>query len=85
MKLLKKMCKIHAPSGEEFRMTKFLTKYIQENKKNWQVKPVIHYGDEFQDNIILLDNINLKLNPQKINDSQEMLEVKLRMTFYGKI
>ena len=40
---------------------------------------------EFQDNIILLDNINLKLNPQKINDSQEMLEVKLRMTFYGKI
>ncbi len=54
MKLLKKMCKIHAPSGEEFRMTKFLTKYIQENKKNWQVKPVIHYGDEFQDNIIIV-------------------------------
>ena len=40
---------------------------------------------EFQDNIILLDNINLKLIPQDINDSQEMLEVKLRMTFYGKI
>jgi len=40
---------------------------------------------EFQDNIILLDNINLKLIPQNINDSQEMLEVKLRMTFYGKI
>ena len=40
---------------------------------------------EFQDNIILLDNINLKLKPQNINDSQEMLEVKLRMTFYGKI
>jgi len=40
---------------------------------------------EFQDNIILLDNINLKLKPQNINDSHEMLEVKLRMTFYGKI
>ena len=40
---------------------------------------------EFQDNIILLDNINLKLIPQNINNSQEMLEVKLRMTFYGKI
>ena len=40
---------------------------------------------EFQDNIILLDNINLKLIPQNINDSKDMLEVKLRMTFYGKI
>ena len=40
---------------------------------------------EFQDNIILLDNINLKLIPQNINNSPEMLEVKLRMTFYGKI
>ena len=40
---------------------------------------------EFQDNIILLDNINLELIPQNINNSQEMLEVKLRMTFYGKI
>ena len=40
---------------------------------------------EFQDNIILLDDINLKLTPQNINDSKDMLEVKLRMTFYGKI
>ena len=45
---------------------------------------------EFQENIILLDDINLKLADQNINNenidnSQEMLEVKLRMTFYGKI
>ena len=40
---------------------------------------------EFQENIILLENINLKLMPQDIGDSQEMLEVKLKMTFYGKI
>ena len=45
---------------------------------------------EFQENIILLDDINLKLANQNINnrnidDSQGILEVKLRMTFYGKI
>ena len=45
---------------------------------------------EFQENIILLDDINLKLanqniNNQNIDDSQGILEVKLRMTFYGKI
>ena len=54
MKLLKKMCGIHAPSGEEYRMNKFLIKYIKENQKNWQIKPVIHYGDDFQDNIIMV-------------------------------
>ena len=45
---------------------------------------------EFQENIILLDDINLKLAAQNINNlnidnSKEMLEVKLIMTFYGKI
>ena len=45
---------------------------------------------EFQENIILLDDINLKLVVQNINNrnidnSQEMIEVKLKMTFYGKI
>ena len=45
---------------------------------------------EFQENIILLDDINLKLAAKNINNlnidnSKEMLEVKLIMTFYGKI
>ena len=45
---------------------------------------------EFQENIILLDDINLKLidqniNNQNIDNSQEMIEVKLKMKFYGKI
>ena len=45
---------------------------------------------EFQENIILLDDMNLKLVGQNINNrnidnSQEMINVKLKMTFYGKI
>ena len=45
---------------------------------------------EFQENIILLDDINLKLvvqnfNNRNIDNSQEMIEVKLKMTFYGKV
>jgi len=40
---------------------------------------------EFQENIILLDDIKLKLLTENIDNAQEMLEVKLRMTFYGKI
>ena len=40
---------------------------------------------EFQENIILLDDINLKLAASNNDNSQGTLEVKLRITFYGKI
>ena len=53
MELLEKICKIHAPSGEESALTNFLLKYIDDNKKNWQNQPTLHYGHGFQDNIIL--------------------------------
>ena len=44
---------------------------------------------EFQDNAVLLDNINLSLNYQANDDGEnnqpnEMLEVNLRVIFYGK-
>ena len=54
MKLLKQMCEIHAPAGEEFTMTEFLLQYIKENQNNWKVKPTLHYGKGFQDNLILV-------------------------------
>ncbi len=45
---------------------------------------------EFQENVILLDDLNLKLavkdsNNLNIDMPQEMLEVKFLMTFYGKV
>ena len=60
MKLLKQMCKIHSLSGEEFKMTQFILNYIEKNQKDWQVKPTLHYGDGFQDNIIMVFGKNPK-------------------------
>jgi putative aminopeptidase FrvX len=54
MKLLKKLCQIEAPSGNERLMTAFLLDYIEKNAKNWKVKPKVYAGDGFQDNIILV-------------------------------
>ena len=54
MKLLKEMCEIHAPSGEELELTKFILLYIQRKQIDWKVKPILHYGDGFQDNIIMV-------------------------------
>ncbi|MDC3168131.1 hypothetical protein OA867_01765 [Prochlorococcus sp. AH-716-D22] len=42
---------------------------------------------EFQENVILLDDINVKLKGKSndIDKRQDLLEVKLTLTFYGKI
>lgn len=53
MKLLKELCGIHAPSGEERNMTEFLLKYIEKEKPRWKVQPELYYGEEFQDCIIM--------------------------------
>jgi putative aminopeptidase FrvX len=53
MKLLKQLCEIHAPSGEEYRVKEFLLKYIQKEAKKWKSKPEIYHGEEFQDCIVL--------------------------------
>ncbi len=53
MKLLKEMCSIHAPSGNEAPMTKFLLDYIKKHQKDWKVKPKIYSGEGFQDCIVL--------------------------------
>jgi putative aminopeptidase FrvX len=53
MEVLKKMCAIHAPSGNEGAMTRFILDYIKKNQKNWKVQPVIHAGKGFQDCIVL--------------------------------
>jgi putative aminopeptidase FrvX len=53
MKLLKQLCEVHAPSGEESAMKEFLLKYIQKAKKGWKTKPEIYHGDGFQDCIVL--------------------------------
>jgi putative aminopeptidase FrvX len=53
MQLLKQLCQIHAPSGNESNMTNFLLNYIEKEKKNWRHEPVIYAGDKLQDCIIL--------------------------------
>ena len=41
---------------------------------------------EFQDNLILIDDINVRLNDQKIDTSQgSNLKIKLMMKIYGKL
>jgi putative aminopeptidase FrvX len=54
MKLLKDMCAVHAPSGDEVKMKKFVLDYIQKNKANWKVQPEVFHGKGFQDCVVLV-------------------------------
>jgi putative aminopeptidase FrvX len=54
MELLRKMCSIFAPSGNEIAMKNFILDYITQNQGLWKIKPQIFEGDEFQDCIVLV-------------------------------
>jgi putative aminopeptidase FrvX len=53
MYVLKEMCHIHAPSGNEGAMTQFVLHYIEQQKSTWKVQPEVFYGEDYQDCIIL--------------------------------
>lgn len=52
--LLKEMCAIHSPSGNEAAMKNFLLNYIKQHSSNWLHQPKVIKGRGFQDNIILI-------------------------------
>ena len=53
MKILKKLCSIHSPSGEEYSISKYILEYINTNMHSWKIQPTIYYGKGFQDSIVL--------------------------------
>ena len=53
MQLLKKLCNIHAPSGNEVKMKEFILDYVNKNKATWNIVPEIIEGESIQDCIIL--------------------------------
>jgi putative aminopeptidase FrvX len=52
-RLLQQLCAVHAPSGNESAITRFLLKYIQMKKSTWKVKPQVFSGAGLQDCIVL--------------------------------
>ena len=52
--LLKTLCSIHAPSGNEVALKEYILRYVESNKSKWKVQPEIIAGEGFQDCIILV-------------------------------
>lgn len=51
--LLKKLCRIHAPSGNELNMKEFIVEYVHSQQNKWLQKPEIIAGENMQDCLIL--------------------------------
>ncbi len=53
VKLLRQLCEIHAPSGNESAMTEFVFNHVKRRSRNWKSRPEVLHGDAFQDCLIL--------------------------------
>lgn len=53
VKLLKQLCEIHAPSGNEGVMKEFILSYVQAKCKRWKNQPEIIHGEQWQDCLLL--------------------------------
>jgi putative aminopeptidase FrvX len=55
MQLLKTLCQIPAPSGEEAALTRFVLDYVRQHGPGWQHPPlVVHDESRFQDCVLLV-------------------------------
>ncbi|HXA02560.1 MAG TPA: M20/M25/M40 family metallo-hydrolase [Cytophagaceae bacterium] len=54
MQLLKQLCGIHAPSGNEGLMKEFILEYVNGHSGSWKTKPRLIHGEDFQDCVLLI-------------------------------
>lgn len=54
MELLRQLCAVRAPSGDEGAMTDFLLHHIDKEAGSWDVRPRVLSGGPFQESIVLV-------------------------------
>lgn len=52
--LLKDLCALYGPAGDESQVRDFLIDYFKKNNHSWKVQPQLIYGDDFQDCLIVV-------------------------------
>lgn len=52
-KLLRQLCEVHAPSGNESAMRALVLAYLNRRSRRWKSRPEVVHGDAFQDCLIL--------------------------------
>jgi len=53
LQLLKDLCNVFAPSGNEVAMKDYIIEYVETQSVNWKVRPDVIHGPAFQDCLIL--------------------------------
>ncbi|MBD2721807.1 M20/M25/M40 family metallo-hydrolase [Hymenobacter armeniacus] len=54
MQLLRSLCRIQAPSGNESALTRFVLDYVRQHQGTWRHQPQVIADDRFQDCIVLV-------------------------------
>ena len=53
IRLLKQLCEVHAPSGNEGAMKEFVLGYVMAHSRKWNTFPEIFHGEQWQDCVCL--------------------------------
>ncbi len=53
MKTLLELLEIQSVSGDESEMTRYIKDYVIERKTQWKVAPILYFGDNFHDCLLL--------------------------------
>ncbi len=54
MDLLKELCQIHAPSGNEVQLKEYILNYIEAQQKNWKIQPQVYADESLMDCVVLV-------------------------------
>lgn len=54
IELLRELIAVQGVSGDEGAIKNFILEYVLSNQDQWKVQPSLHYGDDFQDALILI-------------------------------
>jgi putative aminopeptidase FrvX len=52
MELLKQLCSLHGPSGNEVAVKEFLLSYLAQHASQWKTQPTVLHGEGFQDSML---------------------------------
>lgn len=53
MELLKRLCKVPAPSGNEAALKDFIVDYVREHQAQWRTSPTLIATDDLRDSLVL--------------------------------
>ena len=79
--LLKKLCSIHSPSGQEEKTMEFLVDYVKKHKHSWAVQPKVIHNDDLKKRTTEIESLRRQNKPP----IPTTIEVELKTNIFFRL